>query len=132
MMQHVILLDKEEYDSLLEIQKEPDTMLQKTVSNYKEKLDEAHKIIVAQQKELEMYAIGGKKPKVIEVDEVIEKALVSQNELEIVIKQSQFKNHPNNIVTIAKACNVSKTLVLKTARSMNYAVTNEGLIKKRV
>ena len=130
-MQKIIMMDMEEYNDLLKIQKEPDAILIETAANYKAKLDEAYKIIADQQKQLETFVIGGMKQKP-SIDEIIAKPTTSKNQLDIVIKQSQFKNHPNNIVDIAKSCNVTKTLVLKTARAMNYIVTNDGIIKKRV
>jgi len=132
-MQKVVLISMEEYNDLIQIQKEPDVILQKTVENYKEKLDEAYKIIAEQDRTLKTYAVGGMKPRnIIEDDVVINAKSSTQSQLDVVIKASQFKNHPNNIATIAKACNCSKTTVLKRARALKYVVTNAGLIKKRV
>jgi len=62
-MTTTITMSPEEYSALVDTQNEPSKMLTQTLDNYKQKLDEAQKIIAEQERELSYYIIGGAKRK---------------------------------------------------------------------
>ena len=135
-MQKIALLSMEEYNDLLQIQKEPDVILQKTMDNYKASLDEATKTIAKLEKELSMYVIGGAKPR-NEPDAISKTAWVGNdtNRLKTYVQETNRLRNKGEDFSMWHVDNLAEELgrttaaVKSKARSLGYRVSKGYIVK---